>query len=191
MGSARCVAGTPAGGDGPLDADAGQSRPESHAPGLGVFPPWLACTMANSERPQASDTLRNPIGCLDHRTATAPKDQHKGPHRFCELPFHDMLSPLPCPTTPRMANTPSVGVLPLEHVHGCHVTCAPGDKPLVVAWDVLPYLPPPSAASTFLRVARFFWSPSTCCCISTMDDPSSFAEPSAPPIPGTCAWAGR
>jgi hypothetical protein len=46
MGAARCVAGTPAGGDGPLDADAGQSRPESHAPGLGVFPPRLACTMA-------------------------------------------------------------------------------------------------------------------------------------------------
>ena len=56
----------------------------------------------------------------------------------------------------------------------------------------LSYFPPPRAPWIFFRVSRFFCSPLTCCCISTMEDPSSVTEPSAPlPIPGNCASALR
>jgi hypothetical protein len=67
--------------------------------------------MANSERPQASDTPRNPIVSLRAPHCHSPTAQHTGPHRFCARPFHRLLSPLPCPMIPRMANTLRVGVL--------------------------------------------------------------------------------
>jgi hypothetical protein len=151
----------------------------------------MAWAMANSERPQASDPPKNPIVSLRAPHCHSPQSpaQRSPPLLRATVSSHALPAAMPHDTEDGQHATrrrPASG-----HVHGCHVTCAPGDEPLVVAWDVPPYLPPPSAASTFLRVARFFWSPSTCCCISTMDDPSSFAEPSAPPIPGTCACAGR
>src|SRR5205814_653916 len=46
----------------------------------------------------------------------------------------------------------------------------------------LPATPqPPSAVFTLRRVSRSLLSPSTCCCISTMLEPSCPMEPSAPP----------
>ena len=146
---------------------------------MGHWPrPWPTARVRRRATP-----LRNPIVSLRAPHGHSP---HSPAHRFPPLLRATVAAPTLPATMPHNTEDgqhatrrrPASG-----HVNGCHGTCAPGDTPLVVAGDVPPYLPPPSAVSTFLRVARFFWSPSTCCCISTMHDPSSFAEPRAPPHP--------
>src|ERR1044072_8792007 len=109
----------------------------------------------------------------EHRTATAAKDEHKCPYCFREIPFHRTFSSLChcilCRISQRIRCVLLARTLRIWRPH----RVSPGRHRRLSVEGVHPYLPPPSAPCTFLRVARFFWSPSTCCCSSTMDDPSS------------------
>src|SRR2546427_12135024 len=99
--------------------------------------------MANSESPKANETPRNPIlSPASTALPQPPKTSTKVPTASARYRFIACSPRCHAPRRREWPNTPGVGVLPLGHVYGCRVTCAPGDDQRLVALGVPPYLPP-------------------------------------------------